>query len=65
MAKLKSDDLKNLGVDELEEKVMDLKKKLMQFRFQSKTGKLERQSDLSDTRKNIARVLTAMNAKKK
>ena len=38
---LKVAELKELSVEELEEKVNSLKKDLMQLRFQHKTGKLE------------------------
>ena len=41
---LKAKELRNMSVEELQEKVNQLKKELMQFRFQAKTGKLERAS---------------------
>ena len=62
---LKVDELRNLSVEELQEKVNVLKKELMQFRFQAKTGKLERQSTIREVRRDIARVLTVMNQLKK
>lgn len=62
---LKTSELKELNLDELDEKYNQLKKELMQFRFQAKTGKLERQSTLKETRRSIARVLTVMNAIKR
>ena len=66
---LKLEDLRSLGEEELKEKASALKKELMQFRFQSKTGKLERQSVIRSTRRDIARVLTVLseitNEKKK
>lgn len=58
---LKVAELRNLSVEELQEKVNALKKDLMQFRFQAKTGKLERQSAMSQTKHDIARALTIMN----
>ncbi len=57
-------DLNNLSVEELQEKANQLKKELMQYRFQAKTGKLEQQSVIGRTKKDIARVLTAKNQKK-
>ncbi|MCM8775368.1 MAG: 50S ribosomal protein L29 [Candidatus Omnitrophica bacterium] len=42
-----------------------LKKVLMQYRFQAKTGKLERQSALKETKRDIARILTIINEKKR
>ena len=58
---LKVSELRNLSVEELQEKVTALKKDLMQFRFQAKTGKLERQSAFSEVKHDIARALTIMN----
>lgn len=61
---LKVEELRGLGIDELQEKANKLKKELMQYRFQSKTGKLERSATLGETKKDIARILTIMNQKK-
>ena len=61
---LKVDELRNLSAEELQEKSEQLKKSLMQLRFQAKTGKLERQSTIKETRHDIARILTIMNEKK-
>lgn len=57
---VKVSELRNLSLEELQDKVSALKKDLMQYRFQAKTGKLERQSTLSDVKKDIARALTIM-----
>ena len=61
---LKIEEIRGLGVEELQEKVSKLKKELMHYRFQAKTGKLERQSALSEAKRDIARLLTIMNEKK-
>ena len=58
------EELRGLAIEELEEKVGKLKHELMNFRFQAKTGKLERQATLGDTKRDIARVLTIINEKK-
>jgi large subunit ribosomal protein L29 len=60
---LKTMELRNLSVEELEEKVSGLKRDLMQLRFQAKTGKLERQTALRIMRRDIARILTIINEK--
>ena len=62
---LKVTELREFSREELLEKVNNLKKELMQFRFQHKTGKLERQSSLKETKRDIARVLTVLNEPKK
>ena len=61
---LKMEEIQGLAVDELKEKVTKLKRDLMQFRFQAKTGKLERQSTIKEVRRDIARLMTVMNEKK-
>ncbi|HOE68261.1 MAG TPA: 50S ribosomal protein L29 [Candidatus Omnitrophota bacterium] len=62
---LKTSELRELGIEELQTKVLNLKKDLMQLRFQQKTGKLERQNALSQTKRDIARILTVINETKK
>lgn len=57
-------DLRNLSPEELREKADGMKKELMQFRFQAKTGKLERQSTLREVRRDIARILTTLSEKR-
>lgn len=61
---MKMSEILGLAPEELEEKVKQLKKELMQYRFQAKTGKLEQQSVISRTKKDIARLMTALNDKK-
>ena len=61
---LKVNELRNLSPEELREKETGLRKELMQLRFQAKTGKLERQSAVKETRRSIARVLTVLNESK-
>jgi large subunit ribosomal protein L29 len=57
---LKSSELKNLSIEELQDKADKLKKELMQYRFQAKTAKLEQQNVLKETRRDIARIFTVM-----
>ena len=61
---LKIEDLRNLSPEELQEKAQQLKKDLMQYRFQAKTGKLERQSAMQEVKRDIARILTIKSEKK-
>lgn len=53
-------ELRQLSVEELLEKANNMKKELMQLRFQLKTGKLERQSSLKEAKRDIARILTVI-----
>lgn len=62
---LKATELRTLSIEELQEKANKLRHDLMQYRFQAKTGKLERQSLIRDTKQDVARILTVVNEKKK
>ena len=62
---LKVAELREISIEELNEKVNALKKGLMQLRFQHKTGKLERHAALREARRDIARVKTVIIEKKK
>ena len=57
-------DFQNLSQEELTEKEGQLKKQLMQLRFDAKLGKLEKHSTIKEMRRDIARVLTVMNQQK-
>lgn len=57
-------DIQNLSKEELLEKEGQLKKQLMQLRFDAKLGKLEKHSTIKDLRRDIARVLTVANQQK-
>ena len=62
---LKTSELRELSAEELREKATNLKRDLMQLRFQKKTGKLERQSALKEAKRDIARILTVVNETKR
>ena len=57
---VKAADLQNLSKEELIEKEAQLKKQLMQLRFDAKLGKLEKHSTIKEMRHDIARVLTVL-----
>ena len=50
--------LRELGLDELQEKYRQYKEELFNLRFQNVTGQLKNTSRIKDVRKTIARVLT-------
>ncbi|MDD5216918.1 MAG: 50S ribosomal protein L29 [Candidatus Omnitrophica bacterium] len=58
---VEASELRNLSIEELQDKLGQMKKTLMQYRFQAKIGKLERQTAISETRHDIARVKTVIN----
>ena len=62
---MKVDEFRALAVEELGEKLTGLKKNLMELRFQSKTGKLERKNSIKSTRRDVARIMTVINEQKR
>ena len=55
---MKAQEIRELGIDEIDEKYTALKKELFTLRVQAKTGKLEKQNLISAVKKDIARLLT-------
>ncbi|MBI4398547.1 MAG: 50S ribosomal protein L29 [Candidatus Omnitrophica bacterium] len=62
---MKVEEIKNLSVDEIDAKVLDLKKMLLDLRIQAKNKKLEQVSKLGLVKKDIARLLTVRRQKEK
>ena len=60
---MKNKEIKKLSVDELKNKVNSLKKDLFNFRFRKINGQLEDTSKVSQIKKDVAKVLTALNKK--
>ena len=58
MPETKANELRNLTVDELNEKYEGLKKELFNFRIQAKLQKLTDASKIQKTKRLIAKVLT-------
>ena len=55
---MKAEQLRELTVEELEQKGRDLKRKLLNLRFQKVTGELSNTSELEKTRRDVARAMT-------
>ncbi|MGO1973728.1 MAG: 50S ribosomal protein L29 [Propionibacteriaceae bacterium] len=53
-------ELRGLGRDELNKKVVELKEELFTLRFQAATGQLESHGRLRGVRKDIARIYTVL-----
>ncbi len=60
---MKASELKALTDDELKQKEADLRKELFNLRFRLATGEVENPMRIRATRKDIARVLTALTEK--
>jgi len=61
---LKAPDLRNLSRQELEDKIIALKKSLFEMVSQKETGRIEKPSAIKDARRNIARILTVLSEMK-
>jgi len=60
---MKNKEIKKLSVDELKNKVNLLKKDLFNFRFRKVNGQLESSAKVSQIKKDVAKILTALNKK--
>ncbi|MEG0685688.1 MAG: 50S ribosomal protein L29 [Erysipelotrichales bacterium] len=60
---MRIEEIRELSIEELNEKVLELKKELFDMRFQQATGQLEQPSELSKTKKTIARIKTVITEK--
>ncbi len=60
---MKVAEVRELDVEELERRLADTKRELFNLRFQHATGQLENTGQLTQVRKNIARILTVLNQK--
>jgi large subunit ribosomal protein L29 len=56
----KASELRQLGDEELVNKLREAKEELFNLRFQAATGQLENNSRLKTVRKDIARIYTLM-----
>ena len=61
---MKSSEIRDLSVDELEKKNEELNKELFNLRFQHHTGHLENTVRLIQAKKDIARVKTVLREKR-
>jgi large subunit ribosomal protein L29 len=61
---MKAADLRELTLDELMSRQLDLKRKLFNLRFQLASGELNNSAELEKTRRDIARVMTIIAQRK-
>jgi large subunit ribosomal protein L29 len=62
---MKVAEVREMGVDELERRVIETRRELFNLRFQHATGQLENTGQLKEVRKNIARLLTVLHQKQR
>lgn len=56
-----SDKSKNIDNKKMKSEINDLKKSLLNYRFQKSSGQLEKTSEIRKARKKIARLKTEIN----
>jgi len=61
---MKNKEIKKLTEDEINKKINSLKKDLFNFRFRKVNGQLVDTAKVSQTKKDLAKLLTQMNNKK-
>lgn len=60
---MKIQDIRDLSMQELEDKVKDLKEELFNLRFQNATNQLDNPKRIASVKKDIARVKTVLKEK--
>ena len=60
---MKASEIRNLSVQELNEKLSDLKSELFNLRFQMATSQLDNTARVGQVKKDIARIQTEMRAR--
>jgi large subunit ribosomal protein L29 len=55
---IKPSEIKEMGANQIQEKLVELKRELFNLRFQNDVGQLENTAKLSEVKKDIARLYT-------
>ncbi len=61
---MKSEDIRKMPIDKIEQELDDAREKLMKMRFQIATGELKDQNQPRNTRRDIARLSTILKEKR-
>ncbi len=62
---MRAKELRALSEDELQQKERALKKELFELRYQRKIGRVEKPSRFKQIRRDVARILTILNERKR
>lgn len=60
---MKASDVRDMTIDELKDKLLQLKKEQFNLRFQTASGQLEKTDQVGKVRRDIARVKTILGEK--
>jgi large subunit ribosomal protein L29 len=61
----KPSELRKLSLAELQKRIQDTKKELMELRFQASIGQLDKNHRISEAKREIARMMTVLSEKTK
>jgi len=60
---MEADEIRDLSIDEIRDRLDDAREELMKLRFQTATGELTDPNQLRTTRRSIARMMTILHEK--
>ena len=60
---MKATEVRDMTIDELKDKLLQLKKEQFNLRFQKASGQLEKTARVSEVRRDIARIKTILGEK--
>lgn len=60
---MKTNDIRNLSVDQINAKIADLKEELFNLKFQAALGNLEKPARIGEIKRTIARMKTVLTEK--
>jgi large subunit ribosomal protein L29 len=63
MSHLKADPMRDMGVDELQTRVAELREELFNLRFRNSLKQLDNPLKIRESRREMARLLTVLNEK--
>ena len=61
---MKATEVRELDIEDLEQRLADTRRELFNLRFQHATGQLENTGQLKEVRMNIVRLMTVLNQKR-
>ncbi len=61
---MKASEVRDLTIDQLDEKLVELKKEAFNLRFQRASGQLENTAQMRSVRRDVARIQTILNEKR-
>jgi ribosomal protein L29 len=62
---MKSNEIRNLGPDDIAKEVADRRQKILDLRFTSKVGQMSNVKEINAKKREIARLLTIANEQKR